>query len=280
MTLHHACIIAIGLSFLASPALADACGDAEMNLLESKGTQDAVMSACTVVIQSGAAVTADSADDYQFRGEIYQSRNDDTDAFADYDQAVKLDPMHQSDLIYKKARSLEMSGALDRAIAYYSEAIRLQPDYADAYSGRANAYADKGDHTSAIGDLDQAVRYHPTDYIAYAGRGYERAAANTQLDLAAVDCSKSLSLTDSIDGRHCAGLVALRAGRFDQAIAAYDAVIALAKRDNDPVDGETLIGLGIAELRKGDKSGKVKISKAEKVWPGVTVRFAKMGLAP
>ena len=275
MKLHHTFVAAMALVFLASPALADACGDAEMNLLEGKGSQDAVMSACTAAIQSGSTATQDLADDYHFRGEVYEARNDDTNALADYDQTVKIDPMHNDDLIYKRAQFFGMSGNFDRAIAYYSDAIKMQPDYADAFTGRALAYREKGNHVSAIADLDQAIRYHPTDYVAYAERGYERGMANTGLDLAAADCSKSLSLTDNIDGHHCAGLVALRAGRFDQAIAKYNAAVALAKRDKDPIDSETLYGLGIAELRKGNKSGRAQIAKAEKAWPGVNGRTSR-----
>ncbi len=51
----------------------------------------------------------------------------------------------------------------DRAIRDYDQAIRLKPDYANAFNNRGNAYADKGEYDRAISDYDQAIRLKP-DY--------------------------------------------------------------------------------------------------------------------
>ena len=40
----------------------------------------------------------------------------------------------------------------DLAIAYYTEALRLKPDYANAYCNRGDAYDEKGDQVKAIAD--------------------------------------------------------------------------------------------------------------------------------
>ena len=62
-------------------------------------------------------------------------------------------------------------GDLDRAIADYSEAIRLDPKYAYAYNNRGNAYYDKGDHDRAIADYSEAIRLDPKYAQAYFNRG-------------------------------------------------------------------------------------------------------------
>jgi len=49
----------------------------------------------------------------------------------------------------------------NKAIAEYSEAIRLNPDYAAAYHGRGVAYAEKRDYERAIADFTQAIRLSP-----------------------------------------------------------------------------------------------------------------------
>jgi len=51
----------------------------------------------------------------------------------------------------------------DAAIACYSEAIRLKPDFADAYNNRGNAYDDKGEYDLAIKDYSAAIRLKPDD---------------------------------------------------------------------------------------------------------------------
>ena len=46
----------------------------------------------------------------------------------------------------------------DTAIACYSEAIRLDPDYAKACKNRGIAYAEKGEYDKAIKDYTEAIR--------------------------------------------------------------------------------------------------------------------------
>jgi tetratricopeptide (TPR) repeat protein len=46
----------------------------------------------------------------------------------------------------------------DRAIADYTEAIKLDPDFAAAYNGRAGAYSDQGDVDRAVADYIDARR--------------------------------------------------------------------------------------------------------------------------
>ena len=47
------------------------------------------------------------------------------------------------------------------AIASYNDAIRLAPDFAAAYAGRANAWVSTGDYDQAISDYRQAIHREP-----------------------------------------------------------------------------------------------------------------------
>jgi len=58
-----------------------------------------------------------------------------------------------------------------KAIEYLNNAIKLQPDYADAYADRGLAYVDLGHHQRAIEDYNQAIRLQPDDATAYNNRG-------------------------------------------------------------------------------------------------------------
>ena len=50
-----------------------------------------------------------------------------------------------------------MKGEFDQAIADFDQAIALQPDLADAYYNRGNAYAHKGEYDRAIEDFRKVV---------------------------------------------------------------------------------------------------------------------------
>ena len=59
----------------------------------------------------------------------------------------------------------------DQAIDYFTEAIRLCPEFANAYFARACAYDDKGDFELAIADCTQVIRLDPDHFRAYRLRG-------------------------------------------------------------------------------------------------------------
>jgi tetratricopeptide (TPR) repeat protein len=56
-------------------------------------------------------------------------------------------------------------------VRLYSEAIRLKPDYTDAYNNRASAKRNLGDNTGAITDYNEAIRLKPDYAVAYNNRG-------------------------------------------------------------------------------------------------------------
>jgi len=62
----------------------------------------------------------------------------------------------------------------DLAIADYSEAIRLLPDFEYGYANRALENCRKGDYRAALPDYDQALRIRPDNAYALYGRGVAR----------------------------------------------------------------------------------------------------------
>jgi tetratricopeptide (TPR) repeat protein len=49
----------------------------------------------------------------------------------------------------------------NKAIEAYTEAIRIQPDYEDAYYGRGNMYLEKGEYDNAIVDFEALLKINP-----------------------------------------------------------------------------------------------------------------------
>ena len=56
---------------------------------------------------------------------------------------------------------------IGKAIEYLSEAIRLKPDFMEAYNNRGIAYGKLGQYQRAIQDCDTAIRLKPDDAGAY-----------------------------------------------------------------------------------------------------------------
>jgi tetratricopeptide (TPR) repeat protein len=64
-------------------------------------------------------------------------------------------------------------GRLDEALADFSRAIALKPDYPGAYFNRGNTYADRKDYDQAIRDYTRAIELRPD----YREACYNRAVA-------------------------------------------------------------------------------------------------------
>jgi len=69
------------------------------------------------------------------------------------------------------ADTLARKGRSDDAMVHYEEAIRLQPDYADAYYNRGNVLLAKGRIDEAIADWEKALQMHPNDADAHTSLG-------------------------------------------------------------------------------------------------------------
>ena len=63
----------------------------------------------------------------------------------------------------------------DEAIADYDQAIRLKPDYAEAYNNRGNAKRALERHDEAIVDYNEAIRLKPDFAEPYYNRGNAKA---------------------------------------------------------------------------------------------------------
>jgi tetratricopeptide (TPR) repeat protein len=106
------------------------------------------------------------------------------------------------------------AGDFDQAIAEFGQAIALDPDCAEGYAGRGQAYAGCHEYANAIADYDQLIRLEP-----YEPRGYHlRARANAML------------------------------GDYARATADYTVVIGL-----QPGDADALTERGRAYLSRGDR---------------------------
>jgi tetratricopeptide (TPR) repeat protein len=76
-----------------------------------------------------------------------------------------------ADFFYKRGNVYAGKGDINRAIANYNQAIRLNPQFAGAFNNRGSAYNDKRQYDRAIQDYDQAIRFNPQYAVAFFNRG-------------------------------------------------------------------------------------------------------------
>lgn len=82
---------------------------------------------------------------------------------------------------------------LDKKIVYYSKAIELDPDFAEAYNNRGSAYKKKGEQGKAIRDYNKAIELKPNFAVAYYNRGTVYGEKGEQ-DRAIRDFNKAIEL--------------------------------------------------------------------------------------
>jgi tetratricopeptide (TPR) repeat protein len=99
---------------------------------------DQRINGCSSIIESGRQIGRNLAVAYYSRGLAYYDKDDDDRAIADYSEAIRLDPKY-AQAYSSRGLAYDHKGDLGRADPDYNEAIRLDPKYAQAYFNRANA---------------------------------------------------------------------------------------------------------------------------------------------
>ena len=131
------------------------------------------------------------ADGYYQRGLQSSYKGELDRAIADFTEAIRLDP--KSHHHFYRAEMYRLKGDYDRAIVGFSESLRLGADKRGVYTGRAEAYRDKGDYDRALGEYDEYIKLSPDSSEIYARRGrvYQ---AKGDYDRAIADYSKAMKL--------------------------------------------------------------------------------------
>ncbi len=197
----------------------------------------------------------------------------------------------------------------DKKLRFYSEAIRLKPDYEDAYNNRGAARGGKGDLEGALRDFDQAVRLKPGDALAFFNRGSARYQKG-DVENALHDFEQAIRLKPGYARASCGrGLARKDLGDLEGALQDFDEAIRLkpdyalaffnrglvrrdrgdlegALRDYDeairlrPDDAAAFNNRGTARDDKGDLEGALQdYDEAIRLDPGLAEAFHNRGLA-
>jgi lipoprotein NlpI len=113
---------------------------------------------------------ADQAVACFYRASAWGNKKDYDRAIADYTEAIRLNPQYAS-AFYYRGNAWRYKDNFERAIADYNEAIRLNPQDVLAFRTRGSAWRSKGDYNRAIADFTDAIRLDPRDAVAFRSRG-------------------------------------------------------------------------------------------------------------
>lgn len=86
-------------------------------------------------------------------------------------EQLLLSRQAQAATLYQQGILQYEKGAIEAAIALYTEALELDPTSAIAYSARAGALGQQGDYAAAIADYTTAIVIDDELAAAYGGRG-------------------------------------------------------------------------------------------------------------
>ncbi len=188
-----------------------------------RGSGSSAIEACTRAVNSGRYDRRNLALIYSNRGNQRERVGEYEKAFADHDQAIRTDPTYAAGFMHR-GNAYARRGELDRALADHSEAIRLAPKDADAFYNRGFTYKHKGEHERAVADYTTGIELDASQSRLWGQRCWSRAVVGKQLQEALDDCNKAGSLSPKIPQIFAyRGLVHLKLGQFDQALADYDA---------------------------------------------------------
>ena len=120
-----------------------------------------------------------------------------------------------------------------RPLADYTEAIRIKPDFAEAYHNRGSLKRELKQYDAALADYTEAIRIKPDFAIAYYNRGIQKALYE-ELDAAIADYNEAIRIEPDYAEAH-ANLGMAKAGldRIDEAKSDFQKALELAKRSGN-----------------------------------------------
>lgn len=216
-----------------------------------------------------------SAGDYLARAET-RGYQDQIQKLADIDIALRLNPQY-AEAYQERAKIYIAASDGANAIKALDQAIQIKPNYDAALRLRANAYAASNRYDLAIKDLNQILSAHPDSVDDLMARCRYKAESGGVINDALGDCAAATKIRPASDEVIEARAYVYQSYRqFDRAIADYDAV--LSRRPNSAI---AHFGRGVAEISEGQiEKGKADLVAARKADPRIDMELADYLRAP
>ncbi len=195
---------------------------------------------------------APKADDFLIRGNEKYNQKDYKGAFADYTQAIRLNPNYAVPY-YNRGNVRSALGDKQAAIADYNSAIKINSNDALAYYNRGVVRADLRDNQGAIADFNKAIEINPNLAQAYGYRGVIRYNRLGDDQGAIADFNKAIEINPNYALAYSnRGNARSFLGDKQGAIADYNSAIKI-----NPNYAGAYGNRGLARYLLGDKQGAI-----------------------
>ncbi|MGU3538668.1 tetratricopeptide repeat protein [Methylobacterium sp. A54F] len=177
---------------LAAPA-ALAAGATRDACFTDESKPDEMIAGCNLVLSQRKRETTTSVVNAYFnRGLAYANKEDYERAIADFSESIRLDPSNV-DAIRKRGESYESLEQYDRALKDLDQAVRLDPKDARNFAARGTTYRSTGAYEKSLKDYDDALRLDAKGSWIHYGRAltFEK---NDQPDKALLDLEAAARL--------------------------------------------------------------------------------------
>ncbi len=195
-------------------------------------------------------------------------KGDHRGAIVAYTEAIRLNPNY-ADAYYNRGVVRNKSGDKQGAITDYNQAIGINPNHALAYNNRGFARSALGDKQGAITDYNQAIRINPNHALAYNNRGFARSELGDKQG-AITDYNQAILLNPNLAlAYNNRGVFRSESGDKQGAITDYNQAIQI-----NPNFALAYHNRGNARYELGDKQGAINdYNQAIRINPNLALTY-------
>jgi tetratricopeptide (TPR) repeat protein len=222
-----------------------------------------------------AIAIAPSVDLYLARADTFYALDDLTAAASDAEAARALDPSSPG-AINAIATMKAERGDLPGAVALFDERIAIGGTTRDSYrQAKASMVSEFGTAADALALYDALIAEKPGSPSLLNARCWTKGIRSVMLDTALKDCTRSIELSSdtsaALDSR---ALIWYRMGRYDDALADLDAVLANAPGQ---APSHFLRGVVLRQLHREADAAR-DLTLARRMMPSVDRQYARYGI--
>ncbi|NCS09281.1 MAG: tetratricopeptide repeat protein [Microcystis aeruginosa G13-07] len=203
----------------------------------------------TPVQSASSQPNSTTAETYFKQGEDYRNNNQYDKALAAYTKAIEINPQY-ADAYYNRGNVYDDLKEYDKAIKDHNKALEINPQYADAYNNRGIVYRNLKEYDKAMADYNKAIEVNPQDADAYNNRGnlyYDL----KEYDKAIKDYNKALEINPQVaEAYNNRGIVYRNLKEYDKAMADYNKAIEINPQYADVYNNRGLVYYNLKEYDK------------------------------
>ena len=216
---------------------------------------------------------AKKAPDEAMRAEAYDR------AAADCDLTIQMvtdEPSQRAELSYahfQRGIIYEEREQYEEAVRSFTEALKINPGNAGAYTRRGIVWFQLGDYALALTDLDEAVQINPADRSAHLYRGFTLVRQEKYREAIAAYTKALVQDGQYVPALNNRGLAYVQDGQFGKAIEDFNQMLLI-----NPKDATAYFKRGVTYLLIEDYDNAVTaLSGATRLDPSDAMSHEKLG---